>query len=174
MPVHNVKVMIISLLIARIVLILVQHHKCGSMMTSVMDTLSTLLAICEGNPPVIAVDSHTNGHNCSWSCLLCFVFLLYQQFSLGTCNYVTHNIQGYRVFQQGQTHLSIVWEKHIQWWFETYILKLEQNTVLMTSPNGNIFRVTGPLCGEFTGLRWIPRAKASDAKLWCFLWSTHY
>ena len=22
--------------------------------------------------------------------------------------------------------------------------------------NGNIFRVTGPLCGEFTGLRWIP------------------
>ena len=27
---------------------------------------------------------------------------------------------------------------------------------MMTSPNGNIFRVTGPLCGEFTGHRWIP------------------
>ena len=27
---------------------------------------------------------------------------------------------------------------------------------MMTSSNGNIFRVTGPLCGEFTGLRWIP------------------
>ena len=27
---------------------------------------------------------------------------------------------------------------------------------LMTSSNGNIFRVTGPLCGEFTGHRWIP------------------
>ena len=26
----------------------------------------------------------------------------------------------------------------------------------MTSSNGNIFRVTGPLCGEFTGHRWIP------------------
>ena len=26
----------------------------------------------------------------------------------------------------------------------------------MTSWNGNIFRVTGHLCGEFTGLRWIP------------------
>ena len=25
---------------------------------------------------------------------------------------------------------------------------------MMTSSNGNIFRVTGPLCGEFTGLRW--------------------
>ena len=28
-----------------------------------------------------------------------------------------------------------------------------------------------PLCGEFTGPRWIPRTKASDAELWCFLWS---
>ena len=38
---------------------------------------------------------------------------------------------------------------------------------MMTSSNGNIFRVTGPLCGEFTGDRWIPRTKASDAELWC-------
>ena len=42
---------------------------------------------------------------------------------------------------------------------------------MMTSSNGNIFRVTGHLCGEFTGPRWIPRTKASDAELWCFLWS---
>ena len=35
---------------------------------------------------------------------------------------------------------------------------------MMTSSNGNIFRVTGHLCGEFTGLRWIPRTKASDAE----------
>ena len=41
----------------------------------------------------------------------------------------------------------------------------------MTSSNGNIFHVTGPLCGEFTGHRWIPRTKASDAELRCFLWS---
>ena len=39
---------------------------------------------------------------------------------------------------------------------------------MMTSSNGNIFRVTGHLCGEFTGPRWIPRTKASDAELWCF------
>ena len=25
--------------------------------------------------------------------------------------------------------------------------------------------------GEFTGHRWIPRTKASDAELWCFIWS---
>ena len=30
---------------------------------------------------------------------------------------------------------------------------------------------TGPLCGEFTGHRLIPLTKASDAELWCCLWS---
>ena len=38
----------------------------------------------------------------------------------------------------------------------------------MTSSTGNSFRVTGHLCGEFTGPRWIPHTKASDAGLWCF------
>ena len=36
---------------------------------------------------------------------------------------------------------------------------------MMTSSNGNIFRFTGPLCGEFTGNRSILRTKASDAEL---------
>ena len=45
------------------------------------------------------------------------------------------------------------------------------NLHMMTSLNGNIFRVAGPLCGEFTGHLWPPRTKASDAELWCFLWS---
>ena len=35
---------------------------------------------------------------------------------------------------------------------------------MMTSSNGNIFRSTGPLCEEFTGHRWIPLTKASDAE----------
>ena len=38
----------------------------------------------------------------------------------------------------------------------------------MTSSNGHISRVTGPLCGEFTGHRWIPLTTASDAELWYF------
>ena len=44
---------------------------------------------------------------------------------------------------------------------------------MMTSSNGNFYRVIGPLCGEFTGHRWIPLSKASDAdaELGCFLWS---
>ena len=41
----------------------------------------------------------------------------------------------------------------------------------MTSSNGNIFRVTGPLCGEVTRDLWIPRTKASDAELGCFILS---
>ena len=39
----------------------------------------------------------------------------------------------------------------------------------MTASNGNISRVTGHLCGEFTGHRWILHTKAIDAELWCFL-----
>ena len=38
--------------------------------------------------------------------------------------------------------------------------------IMMMSSNGNIFRVTGHLCDEFSGLQWIPRTKASDAELW--------
>ena len=33
----------------------------------------------------------------------------------------------------------------------------DRHDYMMTSSNGNIFRITGPLCGEFTGERWIPR-----------------
>ena len=40
---------------------------------------------------------------------------------------------------------------------------------MMTSSNGSIFRLTGHLCGEFTGPRRIPRTKASDEELWCFV-----
>ena len=45
------------------------------------------------------------------------------------------------------------------------------HSFMMTSSNGNIFRVTGPLCGEFTRHRRFPLTKASDAELWYCLWS---
>ena len=44
-----------------------------------------------------------------------------------------------------------------------------ENRVMMTSSNGNIFRVTDHLCGEFTGPRWIPRTKASDALMFSLI-----
>ena len=40
----------------------------------------------------------------------------------------------------------------------------------MTSSYASNSRVTGPLCGEFTGHRWIPLTKVSDAELWCFFY----
>ena len=39
---------------------------------------------------------------------------------------------------------------------------------MMTSSNGNNFRVAGHLCGEFTGHQWIPLTKASDAEFEVF------
>ena len=57
-------------------------------------------------------------------------------------------------------HLWHTWTMHQSktWFYQT----------MMTSSNGNIFRATGHLCGEFTGNRWIPRTKAIDAEFWCF------
>ena len=43
------------------------------------------------------------------------------------------------------------------------------NVHMVTSSNESIFRITGHLCGEFTGPRWIRRTKVSDAELWCWL-----
>ena len=46
------------------------------------------------------------------------------------------------------------------------------NTVIrMTSSDGNIFGLSGLLCGVFTGHQRIPLTKASEVELWCFLWS---
>ena len=41
---------------------------------------------------------------------------------------------------------------------------------MMTSSNGNIFRVTGPLCGEFTGPRWIPTQRPVTRNFDVFLY----
>ena len=74
-----------------------------------------------------------------------------------------------------KAEISLKWVHDWQYcvvWYKTIL----QNIFLwplckhiMTSSNGNIFRVTVPWCGEFTGQRWIPHTKASDAELWCFL-----
>ena len=42
---------------------------------------------------------------------------------------------------------------------------------MITSSTGGILRVTEFLWGEFTGPRWIPLTKTSDAELRYFLWS---
>ena len=48
----------------------------------------------------------------------------------------------------------------------------QMHRIMKMSSDGSIFRITGPLCGEFTSHRWIPLTKASNTELWCFLWCT--
>ena len=43
-------------------------------------------------------------------------------------------------------------QKH--WWL----------AIMMSSSNGNIFRVTGPLCGEFTCPRWFQPAAPTECR----------
>ena len=72
-------------------------------------------------------------------------------------------------------HLNMSFAKWLLW-TNLYILRYTLSPksyprpciTKMTSSNGNIFRVTGPLCGEFTGHRWIPLTTDSDAELRCF------
>ena len=73
---------------------------------------------------------------------------------------VIRNMCGYPQRQPVLWRVFMLWHNHV-----SYL------TFMMTSSNGNIFRVTGPLCGEPTGQRWIPLTKVSDAELWCFVWS---
>ena len=47
---------------------------------------------------------------------------------------------------------------------------ISANFTMMTSSNGNIFALLA-LCGDFTSYRLIPLTNASDAELWCSLWS---
>ena len=62
-------------------------------------------------------------------------------------------------------------EAHVTAMIFLCVMHMRNTHPVMTSSNGIVFRITGPLCGEFTGHRWIPLTKASDAALWCFLWS---
>ena len=55
------------------------------------------------------------------------------------------------LFYEKKTHMVYVW----QIWSQSPIC-VGKSARMMTSSNGNIFRVTDPLCGEFTGLGEIP------------------
>ena len=81
---------------------------------------------------------------------------------------------------QQRNYLTPHWSP-FQWWLVDFPtvewlqpnprhVGTQRDDFVMTSSNGNIFRVDGHLSGEFTGDRGIPRTKASDTELWCFLW----
>ena len=63
--------------------------------------------------------------------------------------------------------ITVMWPQDIDgiWCDESFRARISQEGLqpMMASSNGNIFRVTCHLCGEFTGHRWLPLTKASDA-----------
>ena len=58
----------------------------------------------------------------------------------------------------------VAWKSHLSQTTAVPLIRLV-NKCMMPSPNGNIFRVTGPLWGESTGHRWILFTKASDTSV---------
>ena len=69
---------------------------------------------------------------------------------------------------------EITWQltsKLMNWYMGHGEFCISKHKDMMTSSHGNILRITGHLCEELTGHQWIPHTKASDAELWCFLWS---
>ena len=124
----------------------------------------------------------TGANNCTphilWGVITCpctWYLLLAQHYSYRCCILSNVNINLDLYFLSGNT-LGKVWiqiswfrdftcscGKTSLWWIEAlaclYLpcaMSIKSLVSMMTSSNGNIFRVTGPSCGEFTGHRWIP------------------
>ena len=112
------------------------------------------------SPPVIhrCIDAIVN----STYCVLYQDILTQQLYALCWCVMP--------VLQSNAINELVLWIKVLCFFHESVPKpKTTLNCSKMTSSNGNIFRVIGPLCGEFTGHPGIPLTKASDAGLWCFL-----
>ena len=63
-------------------------------------------------------------------------------------------ICGFVILSFGLQNYSVGYE---QWgWTQMATLQRACYCTIGSVPNGNIFRITGHLCGEFTGPRWIP------------------
>ena len=145
-----------------------------------METFSSLLAICAGNSSVTGEFPARRPVTRWFDDLfdLCLNIRLSKQWRSWWFETPSHPLWRHCDVQTSMWLVCACRLLHSLKW--KYLLK--ENTlvcrrplfqVMMTSSNGNIFRVTGLLCGEFTCHRWIPRTKASDAELWCFLWSMY-
>ena len=67
-----------------------------------------------------------------------------------------------------QRHFNGIWSLHLHSNVNKLFFCLGPILHMVMLSNGNIFRVTNHLCGEFIGPRWLPRTKASDTELWGF------
>ena len=72
---------------------------------------------------------------------------------------------------------GLCWYSCLSFYYNYYDQKsIDSNSVrfllvifMMTSSNGNIFRVTGHLCGEFTDPRWIPAQRPATRSFDVFI-----
>ena len=85
---------------------------------------------------------------------------------LRRCHYVARNSQNWAVIDP----ITAQFKSFVPYLHRINHFRLDNCLhAMMTSSNGNIFRVIGHLCGEFTGPRGIPHIKASDEELLCLL-----
>ena len=80
-------------------------------------------------------------------------------------SFIRNNTQGPDNLSKRKHNKTVLWDILYtlgSWW------RHQMELFSAICAGNTIFR---HLCWEFTGHRWIPRTKASDAELWCFLWS---
>ena len=165
-----------------------------------METLSALLAICAGNSPApgefppqrpvtrgfhVFFDLHPNKRlsKQSWGwwfetpsrplwrhCNAALWFQLHHSVPMLMITSLEARRNTHDKFAIVKCQGIFFWKDAVGVWGIVKYYRMSYH--MMTSSNGNIFRVTGHLCGKFTGPRWISRTKASYAELWCFLWFT--
>ena len=147
-----------------------QEYRWESWWCHQMETFSALLALCDGNTPVTGGIPWQRPVRRSFDVffVLCLNKRLSKQsrhrwFETPSRSLWRHCNVLPKIFRKYQACVSrYIYKRLLCFIYFGY---------MMTSLNGNIFRVSGPLWGELTGDRWIPLTKASDAELWCFLWS---
>ena len=105
-----------------------------------METFFKLLALCEGN--LLVAGGFPSQRPMTWSLMFSFICVwpkVEQTMEMPSCSLICYC----NVLSQ-QCHLGHNLKQ--DWQFHT---KCSRNMMMLS--NGNIFHVTGPLCGEFTG-----------------------
>ena len=96
-------------------------------------------------------DAYNAGHDLGIFCVLDanWEYLLGSFFHVSCIDLLISNVTRFKISLSQSTYNG--WKNRIQRSCTISYFRY----FMMTSSNGNIFRATGPLCGEFTGHRWI-------------------
>ena len=95
------------------------------------------------------------------------------------CRYLVHTYYQFRNKYILESNVKVYKRAHFNWftpwYFSNHCVSLRDWGCFSHDDviKWKHFPCYWPLCGGFTGHRWIPRTKASDTELWCFLWSAH-